>query len=428
MIIQKAKEYFRHIKSLYATHISAGLEKAKSMLGYAAVEKTGKGSRLTTHDGQVYLDFNACFGTLAFGHLHPYIVDKVREQLEIIAISPKVFLNADETMLGKELSALTNNRCQNVYFTNSGSEAVEDAIKTARAATGKPVIIYMSRAFHGRSMCCLSACNERKYKLPFEPLVPGFEVVLLNDCSALTNAIGNGEQIAAVIMEPIQAEGGIYPATVEFMQHARELCTKKKVLLIFDEVQTGLGRTGKMFGYQHYGVEPDIIALAKALSGGIVPIGATLTTSVVHEQAYGGDKSLSHSNTFGGNHLACAAGLAALQVIKDEGLVEHVQLVGEYLKKQIELLAARYPDLISEVRGFGLLLGMEFYDVGNAGKVIREMLKQFIIVVYTLNRPCVIRIEPPLNISMEEIGIFLAALAISLEAAEKLRLHQLAKV
>lgn len=354
----------------------------------------GEGARLWDAEGREYLDFVGGIAVCSLGHCHPAVVKAICEQASRLMHVSNLYYIEPQARLAR---LLVENSCgDKVFFCNSGAEAVEAALKLARkygrlrGGEQKHHFVAAERSFHGRTMGAVTATGQAKYREPFEPLVPGFSYVPFNDVEALSRAVG--PHTCAVILEPVQGEGGVRAATREFLAAARELCDRYDALLIFDEVQCGLGRTGKLFAYEHYGVEPDAFTLAKALGGGF-PIGAL----VVKERAAvfaPGD----HASTFGGNPLACAAALAAVESIIGGGLVENAARVGEYFKERLVDLSRRF-NLVREVRGLGLMLGMELAVEGKA--VVAGCQERGLLINCVDNH--VLRFVPPLVITKEDV-------------------------
>lgn len=387
-----------------------------------------EGSHVWDSWGTKYLDFLAGYGALALGHNHPRILEALRKVDQL----PNMLQSSLGIMAGalaKNLALITPGDLQRTFFCNSGTEAVEGALKLVRAATGKPRIIYTRNSFHGKTMGALSVTGRENYQKPFLPLIPATEQIPLGDTKALGKSL-RGEDVAAFIIEPIQGEGGIIVAPDGYLAEARRLCSKYGVLLIIDEVQTGFGRTGKMFACEHEGVCPDVLCIAKALGGGVVPIGAFVTTDEIWRKAYGEpQKCTLHSCTFGGNTRACAAGIAAIQVTVEENLPQAVTEKGAYLSDKLAALKKKY-NLIKEFRGKGFLIGIDFSEVSSealktvslqvenslsrdyfAGLVAGELFnKHKVITAYTLGNPSVIRLQIPLITSREEIDYFISAL------------------
>ncbi len=283
---------------------------------------------------------------------------------------------------------------------NSGTEAVEAALKFAKAATGKAKIVSTHGGYHGKTIGALATTGKTKYQKKFEPLMPGVEFIDYGNLDQAKAAIDS--QTAAMIIETIQGEGGIVVPPAGYIAGLREICTKNAALLIADEVQTGMGRAGTLFGCEAEGITPDILTLAKALGGGVMPIGATMGTPEVWDKVFG-ENPLLHTSTFGGNELACAAGIATIQTIEEEGLLERCRKMGERLISGLMQVQSDHSDLVKEVRGRGLMIGVELTmdEVGELS--VAQMLKRGMCVAYTLNNPRVIRFEPPFIISESEV-------------------------
>ena len=376
-----------------------------------AVEVSARGSVITDDSGKEYIDCAGGYGVFSLGYGHPEIVAAVKKQLDLLPLGSKLFLNKPMADLAGLLADITPGSLQFSFFVNSGAEAVENAIKLARLATGKERVISTTGAFHGKTFGALSASGRDMYKEPFEPLVPSFDHVSFGDIDELAQAIT--EDTAAVILEPIQGEGGIIIPPVGYLKGVRALCDKHDILFIADEVQTGLGRTGKLFGVDHDEVTPDIMTLAKALGGGVMPIGAVVGRKEIWNKWK--ENPLLITSTFGGNPLACAAAIATIEVIMRDKLWERAHELGEMLKKKLRLAAKRFPRIVKDIRGRGLLLGVELTEEGLGGVIIPDMVKNGVAVGYTLNMPRVIRFEPPLVIEVDlldqAVGVFEKALA-----------------
>jgi predicted acetylornithine/succinylornithine family transaminase len=363
----------------------------------------GQGARLFTEDGVEYLDFTSGIAVCNLGHAHPRLVSALKKQAELLWHTSNLFYTEPQARLAMKLSELTF--ADQVFFANSGAESVEAALKLARKyaqdnfSKEKHVFIALENSFHGRTMGALSVTGQPKYWQGFEPLVPGVVFVPPNDMEALKLAFS--EKVCAIILEPIQGEGGVYPLNKEFILLARELCEKHKALLIFDEVQTGIGRTGKLFAYEHFGLEPDLLCSSKALANGL-PLSALLGKKEVMAHLTPG----SHASTFGGNPIACAVALEVLNIVSEAGFLEEVALKGRVLKEKLEGLAKEHADLIKEVRGIGLLLAIEFYEP--AERIFKGLLEKRVLV--TMPKPNIIRLTPPLTINYREIDYFMEAL------------------
>ncbi len=407
---------FDDVYAAYKDYINPPLARFMKLAG-ATVETESRGVRIYDENGKSYLDFCGGYGVFTLGYMHPKVVAAVRAQLEHMALSSRVFFNAKTAALAKELARIAPGDLQISFFSNSGTEAVEAALKTARLSTKRTMIVATHNAFHGKTMGSLTATGRDLLKDSFKPLVPEFCHVPFGDLDALDRVLPGA---AAFIVEPVQCEGGVMVPPDGYLRGVRDLCDTHGALFIADEVQTGLGRTGYLWGVDHDGVVPDIIAAAKGLSGGVVPIGATITRHDVWMRAFG-HAPLLHTSTFGGNPLACTAGLAALQVLEEEGLVQRSRDMGAYLLDRASQLMARHPDVIAQVRGRGLVVGVELTNEGYGGVIIPECLKLGLTAAYTLNQQKVIRLEPPLIVTKDEIDEALALLGQGVvKAKEKL--------
>lgn len=355
----------------------------------------GKGALLFDSNGNEYIDCSSGHGVANLGHAHPKVAAAVAEQATKLITLFETFPNDQRAALMEKLTALTPG-LERVFFCNSGTEANEAAIKFARLSSGRPGIVAAMRGFHGRTLGALSATWNKKYREAFEPLVPEYFHAPFNNVNALDKAVT--EHTAAVLLEVVQGEGGVYPAEPEFLQAARQICSERGALLVIDEVQSGFGRTGKMFAYQHYDVTPDMACVAKSLAGGI-PMGAVLLGPAVKNLGPG-----LHGSTFGGNPLSCAAAVAALTAIEEENLPQQAAEKGEYLKEKIRALNL---PLVREVRGLGLMVGIELKQ--KVAPYIRALQEKRIIA---LNAGLTtIRLLPPLVITYEQLDAVVAALA-----------------
>jgi putrescine aminotransferase len=382
----------------YSQHINPYLTRLMAFAGFG-VEMRGEGCYIFDQEGKSYLDCLGGYGTFSLGHRHPKVVEAVKNQLDQIALGGKAFFSKPAADLAAKLAEITPEGLEYTFFCNSGTEAVEGALKFARMATGRTKVVSTINSFHGKTMGSLSIMGREKYRKPFEPLLAGVTFVPFGDANAARKAI-DGET-CCVIVEPIQGEGGIVIPPDGYLAALREACDKSGALLIFDEVQTLLGRTGYWFGCNHEGVSPDIMTLAKALGGGIMPIGSICGTEAVWDKMYR-DNPLSHTSTFGGNNLACAAGLAAIQVVEEEGLVERSRVMGAKLLEGLREVS-KGSDLVHEARGRGLMVGLEF-RMDEVGELcVAQMLKRGMCVAYTLNNPRVLRFEPPLIIDDAQV-------------------------
>jgi putrescine aminotransferase len=403
----------------FSAHVNPALAQVLQFIGFTSAEVEAKGCIVRDSTGRKFLDCLGGYGTMSVGHSHPKIVATAKAQLDKMAFSSRVLFNAPQAALAKKLIELAPGDLEYVFFCNSGAEAAEAAIKFARITTGRKKLVSANGAYHGKTMGALSVSGRDKYKTPFGPLITDVKNVPFNDVAALEDAVD--ADVAAVLLEPIQGEGGIYIATDEYLQAARRICDETGALLVMDEVQAGLGRTGKMWGCDWAGVAPDLMLIAKALSGGAIPIGAVLGTARTWE--FWNDAPLIHSSTFGGNPLACAVGLATLEIIEEENLIEKAGRAGEILIAKLRETQEKFPHIIKDVRGRGLMIGIEFPHEDITSLVLAGLAQRDVLVVpYTFNNATVTRFEPPLNISDEELEwastAFEAAVAQTAELLE----------
>jgi acetylornithine aminotransferase/acetylornithine/N-succinyldiaminopimelate aminotransferase len=362
---------------------------------YPILLTKGKGTRVWDMEGKEYLDFVSGLGVCSLGHCHPRVVKAIQDQVgRLIHVSNLYYI---EPQIRLASLLCEHSFADKVFFCNSGAEANEGAMKLARKyAKGKMEgdryeIITMERSFHGRTLATLTATAQEKFHKGFSPLMPGFKYVPFNDIDAVRKAIDS--KTCAIMLEPIQGEGGVNCPSEGYLKALREICDEKRILLILDEVQVGVGRTGKLFAYEHEDMEPDILTLAKSLAGG-VPIGALLIKKGIAESFEPGD----HASTFGGNPLATAAGVAALTAVLEEGMLENCQKVGSYFLNRLEGIKRKFP-FIKEVRGKGLILGIELKMEG--GPVVIEMMKRGFLINCTMGN--VLRFLPPLIVTKEEV-------------------------
>ncbi len=355
----------------------------------------GQGARVWDMEGKEYLDFLGGVGVNGPGHCHPRVVEAIRRQAGELLHCSNLYHIEPQIRLARELAGLSG--LQKAFFCNSGAEAVEAALKLARKYSrlthgpDRYEIITTHNSFHGRTYGALAATGQTRYHQGYEPMPPGFRFVPFNNLAALREAVSG--QTCAVILEAVQGEGGIFVAGEDYLRGARRLCDERGILLILDEVQCGIGRTGKMFAYQHYGVRPDLVALSKSLGGGVA-IGALLAGEHVAAAWGPGD----HGSTFGGNPLAAAAALATLEVLREEGLVDRAAELGRYFQDRLSDLCRRVPGLV-EVRGLGLMLGLE---LAYEGREVVEACRQRGLLINCTHRT-VLRFLPPLVITREEL-------------------------
>ena len=389
----------------YRDYVNPPLARVMKLSG-SPVEVTAEGATIVDHTGKTYLDFAGGYGVFTLGHRHPRVVAAVRAQLDAMALSGRTMFNPLLGRLAKRLAELTPGDLKISFFANSGTEAVEGALKLARAATKRAKFVGTDGAFHGKTFGALSVSGRESFRAPFAPLLADAVHAPYGDLDALAALV---DDAAAVIVEPVQGEGGVNVPPDGYLRGVRELCDRSGAVFIADEVQTGLGRCGALFACDLAGVVPDVMTLAKGLSGGVMPIGAYIARPGVWNAAYA-KAPLLHTSTFGGNPLACAAALAALDVLVEDDLAANARERGAELLAGARAIAARYPDAISQVRGVGLLVGVELRNEGYGGTIIPEMHKRGVTAAWTLNQQRVIRLEPPLIVDAAQIATALRAL------------------
>lgn len=368
----------------------------------------GEGMKLIANDGREYYDFLGGIAVNALGHHHPLFIEALKKQLDKLIHTSSLYYIENQAKLAQKL--VENTCADRVMFCNSGAEANEGAMKLAKIyfykkGLDKYEILTLDKSFHGRTLATVAATGQEKYQKPYRPLLPGIRQVPPNDIDAMKVAVT--DKTAAIMIETIQGESGVHPMSEEYIRELREFCTEKDILLIFDEVQTGMGRTGHLFSSQLYGVYPDIFTCAKALGGGI-PIGAVCAAEKVAAAFEPGD----HGTTFGGNPFATAAGLAVFDIFEKEGLVENANKMGVYFKERLSEVQEKFPDKVVEIRGAGLLIGIELQpEIAKA--VSQKMFEDGLLV--SLCGGTTIRIAPPLIISKNDINMFTAELTTALK-------------
>lgn len=362
---------------------------------YQIVLDHGEGVYVYDTHGKKYVDFLGGIAVNVLGHNHPALVKAVAEQAGKMIHCSNLYYTQVQADAAEKLTKLSG--FGKVFFGNSGAEANEGAIKVARKyahtiSPDKSQIITALHSFHGRTLATLTATGQPKYQEGFGPLPAGFDYVEYNNIEALEKMMS--ENTAAVMLEPIQGEGGVHVPTAEYLKKVRALCDKYNAVLIFDEIQTGIGRSGEFFAYDKFGVKPDVVTLAKGLAGG-VPIGAFITSDKIANVLHAGD----HGSTFGGNPLACAAANVVLATVGNEAFLKHVEEMGDYMKSRLEAIKAKFPTLVKEVRGVGLILGMEINKPGR--DIVNACLEKGSIINCTAGN--VLRFVPPLIVEKEHI-------------------------
>jgi acetylornithine/N-succinyldiaminopimelate aminotransferase len=396
------------LQDLFARHLA---QTSPSPIGLEI--DRAEGAWLYAAGGRRYLDMIAGIGVAALGHGHPRVIAAIEAQLRRhlhVMVYGEYVIEA-QVRLAARLAGMLPPPLSRIYFTNSGAEAIEGAMKAARKFTGRDGFAAFEGAYHGDTTGALALAGNPAFRAPFEPLLAGVRHLPFGDAHALEAIDGS---TAAVVIEPVQAEAGVRIPSAGFMRALRARCDRTGAILIFDEVLTGFGRTGRMFALEHFGVVPDIVVMAKALGGGL-PLGAfagrdELVGSLAH------DPPLGHITTFGGHPLSCAAGLVALEVIEGESLCARAGESGAYLREQLLGLASRE---IAEVRGIGLLAGIEFSTARSAQRFVERTLERGVVVNWTLNADTVVRLAPPLNISRSEIDFAIDAMRGALSSAKR---------
>ncbi|AOY81647.1 aspartate aminotransferase family protein [Moorena producens JHB] len=365
----------------------------------------GAGCHVWDTSGRDYLDFVAGIATCTLGHAHPVVVETVTKQIQKLNHVSNLYYIPEQGALAKWL--IDHSCAERVFFCNSGAEANEAAIKLARKYghtvldIEQPVILTANASFHGRTLATITATGQPKYQKNFDPLVPGFEYVPYNDIQALENAIADidegNRRVAAVMLEPLQGEGGVRPGDLNYFQQVRKICDETGILLILDEVQVGMGRTGKYWGYQNLGIEPDIFTSAKGLAGGI-PIGAMMSKRFCDIFQPG-----EHASTFGGNPFVCAVALSVGKTLEQEKILQNVQVRGEQLRTRLTAIADKYPEVIEEVRGWGLINGLVLKsDIDlTSVDVVKAVMERGLLLVPAGAK--VVRFVPPLIVSAGEV-------------------------
>jgi acetylornithine aminotransferase len=378
----------------------------------------GAGCHVWDTEGREYLDFVAGIATCTLGHAHPALVETVTRQIQTLHHVSNLYYIPVQGQLAKWL--IQHSCAERVFFCNSGAEANEGAIKLARKYAHKvlqidePIILTANASFHGRTLATITATGQPKYQKDFSPLVPGFHYVPYNDIKAIEAALTELDSgdfgVAAILLEPLQGEGGVRPGDIAYFQRIREICDETGILLVLDEVQVGMGRSGKFWGYENLGIEPDIFTSAKGLGGGI-PIGAVMCKKFC-DVFQPGD----HASTFGGNPLACAAALSVCETLERENLLQNVQQRGEQLREGLRVIATKYSNCFAEVRGWGLINGMELSadTQVTSADVVKAAIAEGLLLVPA--GPKVIRIVPPLIVTEAEVETALQALEKAMSA------------
>ncbi len=394
----------------YDAHYTPGLVRYRKSVteagDFAAIEWTGEGTTVRDLHGREWIDCLGGYGIYNLGIRHPEVIAAVTAQLARNPLPTQELLDPVRAMLCRLLARIAPGDISNALVCNSGTEAMEGAMKVARVATGKPGFVCAEAAFHGKTLGALSLMGKPQFREPVEPLLGGVHRVPFGDAGAVESVLAyHADEIAAVVMEPIQGEAGAVVPPDEYLPSLRELCDRYDVLLVADEVQTGLGRTGAMWAVDHWGVVPDILAVAKSLGGGVMPVGAFMGRPHVWKALE--PNPFLHTSTFGGNPLACAASIASIHVTLRERLWEKAARQGERFMSGLRELRVRHPDLLVDVRGKGLLIGLVFPDHETGYRVAAGLFRRGVLVAGTQVSATTVRIEPALDISDETVDAVL---------------------
>ena len=419
---QQAEDLVRLTVSNFGNHYNSGfLEYRKSVTeggDFAAVEWSGRGATFSDALGRTYIDALGGYGLLSLGWSHRKVIDAVKAQLERAPMPTQEMLDWPRGMLADLLAQITPGDLNYAFFVSSGTEAVEGAMKFAKASTGKSGFIAAVRGFHGKTAGSLSLMGKAKFRRPAMPLLGNVYHVPYGDADAVEQQLRIaqevGNDIAAVVMEPVQGEAGAIVPPDDFWPRLRQMCDEYGVLLIADEVQTGLGRTGALWGVNHWDVTPDIMTSAKALGGGVMPIGAFIARPAVWQTFI--DDPFFHTTTTGGNPLACAAAIATINVVLEEDLAGQAAAKGDYLLKRLRPMAERYDGIYERVTGKGLLIGQHFRTAELGYEVSAGLFRRGVLISGTLTSAKTVRIEPPLVIEYDEIDTILDRLEDTLRA------------
>lgn len=437
-ILKKYKEKIADAYTLHRKYVNPQFVRVLEVIGYNRNYISAEGAYLTDTNGVEVLDFLAGFGVYNIGRNHPHVARVLHEVIDAKTASlVQMDLGVLSGMLAEKLAEIAPGDLEAVFFTNSGAEGVEGALKFARQASGKHKVVHCHHAFHGLTLGALSVNANREFRERNEPLLPGCVPVPFNDLGALEEALSGGD-VGAFIFETVQGKGVFVPDD-DYLQGARKLCDRYGTYMIADEVQCGMGRTGKMFAVEHWGVKPDLLVISKALSGGFIPVGAIITTREIHSRIFDSmERCFAHSNTFGQNDLAMAAGLAAIEVLENENLVENAARMGGRILAGMQKLAEKY-EMLTEVRGKGLMIGMQFGEPRSmtlkaSWKVLHKMNADLFCQMITMpllekhnilsqvagHGLDTVKILPPLMINDQDVDKFLAAMDSVLKEAHKI--------
>jgi len=401
----------------YTRHVNPMKVRTLAHADLAIVEGRREGVWVEDLNGRRYLDCFSSAGSFNLGHRHPRIVAALRRAVEQdgLDIGNFTLLSEPKAQLAASLASLTPGDLTGVTYGVGGGEAVDFAIKLARGYTGRSKVVSMENGYHGHTGFALSAIGRDAYQDPFRPLMPGFHRIPFGDFDAAKVAVD--EETAGVIVEPVQGEGGVYVAPDGYLEGLRSICDATGALLIIDEIQTGMGRTGRLFACEHWGVVPDIMTLAKSLGGGLYPISATVYREPLQDFLY--MNPFVHLSTFGGSDLGCAVALETLAVLQEEDIPGHAAEMGERLARGLDALALQHAGLVREVRSKGLMIGVEYVEDSFGPRMSKALAANGVIAIFSANRPAVMRLMPPLVIQSQEVDFLLEAFASALSELER---------
>jgi len=390
----------------FAAYVNPQKARVLKNAGLDIIEDRREGAEVWDITGKKYIDCITSAGSFNVGRRNPQIIAALKNALDHYDLGGFLLCSRQKAALAKKLAEITPGDLRYVMYGCGGGEANDFAIKLARGFTLKTEIISTIKAYHGHTGFSLAAIGRDEYKKPFYPMVPGFKHVPYNDLKAAELAIT--DETAAIMIEPVQGEGGIHPATDEYAKGLRKLCDKHGILLIFDEIQTGFGRTGKMFCCQHFDVTPDILTVAKSLGGAVYPISATIYREELNDFVI--THPFTHLSTFGGSDLGCIVGLAAIDYLIKNKVPEHAAAMGERFQKGFDTFLKKYPKLLVEVRRKGLMMGLQYTNASIGPRMSFQLAQNGVMAIYTGNEPSVMRLMPVLEISPEQVDFVLDAL------------------
>ncbi len=399
----------------FAKYVNPQKTRILKNAGLDIIEGKREGAFVWDITGKKYIDCITSAGSFNVGRRNPEIIDTLKKALDEYDLGAFLLCSKQKADLAAKLAGITPGDLQYVMYGTGGGEANDFAIKLARGFTFNTEIISTIKAYHGHTGFALAAIGRDEYKKPFYPMVPGFKHVPYNDLKAMEEAVT--EDTAAIMLEPVQGEGGIYPATDDYLKGLRAICDENDIVLIFDEIQTGLGRTGKMFCCEHSGVVPDIMTIAKSLGGNLYPISATIYREELNDFVM--NHPFTHLSTFGGSDLGCIVGMATLDYLVQNNVPEHAAAMGERFQTGFDLLLEKYPDLLLEVRRKGLMMGLQYTNESIGPRMSYQLAQNGVMAIYTGNDPSVMRLMPVLEIKPDEVDFVIDALDRSMSEMMK---------